>query len=252
LFIKLQNLNIHYKVIGQGDAILLLHGWGCSAEVFTKLQEYLAKKFTVYSIDLPGFGLSNAPETIWGSLEYANLIAQFVKTVNVVNPILIGHSLGGKIIINLVAQNLIAVRKIVLISSAGVRLPRSLKLKLKIYFFKIVKFLVQLPLVKSVFYSRLELYRKKLGSEDYRNSSGLMRSVLVKIVNEDLTSLLSKIKVPTLLLWGDKDISTPLAAGQIMYKMIPGSILKVFSGSGHFPFLDNYEKVITELNIFLE
>ncbi|MEI8055496.1 MAG: alpha/beta hydrolase [bacterium] len=245
MFIKLGNLKVHYKVEGQGVPLLLLHGWGCSAEAVAKLQKHLARQFTTYAIDLPGFGLSTVPEEIWGSAEYANSIAQFINAVKIIDPILIGHSMGGKIIIELVARKLVNVKKIVLISSAGVRLPRSFKLNLRICFFKILKFL-------SIFGLQLEMYKKKFGSADYKNASGRMRSILVKVVNEDVTALLSQIKVPTLLLWGDQDTSTPLAAGAIMHKMISGSEFKVFSGSGHFPFLDNYEKVVMELDGFLK
>jgi len=252
LFVKLENLNVHYKVAGQGEPLLLLHGWGCDAEAVVKLQKHLAKQFTTYAIDLPGFGLSTVPVEVWGSGEYAYLIAQFIKATKIINPILIGHSMGGKIIIKLAARNLVSIKKIVLISSAGVRLPRPFKLSLKIYFFKVVKFLAKLPPIKNIFGSKLELYKKKFGSTDYRNASGQMRSILVKVVNEDVITLLSQIKVPTLLLWGDQDTSTPLAAGTIMHKMISGSKLKVFSGSGHFPFLDNYEKVVMALDGFLK
>jgi pimeloyl-ACP methyl ester carboxylesterase len=252
LFIKLGNLNIHYKISGHGDPLLLVHGWGTNAASLTKLQTHLARRFTIYSIDLPGFGLSTAPEEIWGSSEYADLIAQFINAVGIVNPILLGHSLGGKIIINLVARNLVNVKKIILISSAGVRLPRSFKLNLKIYSFKVIKFLVKLPIISNIFGSKIELYRKKIGSEDYRNAVGQMRSILVKLINEDLTKLLSQITVPVLLLWGDQDSSTPLQAGKIMQELIVGSELKIFSGSGHFPFLDNYEKVVMELDGFLD
>lgn len=232
--------------------LLLLHGWGCDAAAVAKLQKHLVRQFTTYAIDLPGFGLSTAPEAIWGSAEYADLIAQFIGANNIINPILIGHSLGGKIIVELVARNLANIRKIVLISSAGVRLPRPFKLSLKIYFFKMVKFLARLPIIKNIFGSRLELYKKRFGSVDYRNASGQMRSILVKVINEDITALLPQVKVPTLLLWGDQDTSTPLAAGAIMHKMISGSRFRVFTGSGHFPFLDNYEKVVMELDGFLK
>ena len=252
MFVKIENLKVHCKVVGQGAPLLLLHGWGCDAEAVSKLQNHLEKQFTTYAIDLPGFGLSTAPTETWGSAEYADLIVQFIKATNIVNPVLVGHSMGGKIIINLVAHDLVNTKKIVLISSAGVRLPQAFKLKLRIYFFKVVKFLAKLPVLKNIFGVRLELYKQRFGSTDYRNASGQMRLILVKVVNEDVTALLPQIKVPTLLLWGDQDDSTPPVIGEIMHKMISGSKLKVFSGSGHYPFLDNYEKVVMELDGFLK
>lgn len=252
MFLKIENLKIHYKVAGQGEPLVLIHGWGCNAHHLAGLQKHLAKRFTTYAIDLPGFGLSSLPEALWGSMEYAELLAQFIRINKMVRPVLVGHSFGGKIILHLVANNLISAKKIVLISSAGVRLKRSMQLKLKVYFFKFMKFLMRLPLLKNIWGAQLELYKNKFGSTDYRNASGQLRAILVKIINEDLTALLGQIKVPTLLLWGDKDVSTPLQAGQIMQQKILGSKLQVFSGCGHFPMFDNYAAVVRALDEFLE
>lgn len=251
MFVKLGNLTVHYKVAGSGAAILLLHGWGSDTNYFAKLQQYLSHRFTVYAMDLPGFGLSTQPEEVWGGNEYANLVVQFINATKILTPILIGHSFGGKIVINVVANNLVNAKKIVLISSAGVKLPRSFKTVLRIYCFKLIKSLVNLPIIKDILGARFELYRKKFGSTDYRNASGLMRKILVNSVNEDITALLPRIKVPALLIWGDKDDSTPLKAGQIMQQLIPQCELQVFSGSGHFLLLDNYERVVSELDRFL-
>ena len=251
MFIKIENLNIHYKVSGTGEPVILLHGWGCNIDYFAKLQAHLAKKFIVYAIDLPGFGLSATPEKIWGSAEYANLIEQFVTGLKITSPILLGHSLGGKIIINLIARGLVAAKKIILISSSGIQLPKAFKTNVRIYFFKLLKFLAYLPIMRNILGPRLELYRKRFGSNDYKNASGIMRAILVKTVNENVITLLPKIKIPTLLIWGDQDNTTLVQAGKIMQQDILGSKLKVFSGSGHFPFLDNWERFIVELDDFL-
>lgn len=251
MFIKLKNINIHYKISGSGEPIILLHGWGCNIDYFVKLQKYLLHRFTVYLVDLPGFGLSAAPEEIWGSVEYADLIAQFVHEVKILNPILLGHSFGGKIAIHLVANELISVKKMILVGSSGIQLPRPLRLNLRIYFFKLLKMLSRMFIIKNIIGNRLELYRRKFGSNDYKNSSGTMRAILVKTVNENVISLLGKIKIPTLLLWGDQDTSAPLAGGKIMQQAIYNSELKIIVGSGHFPFLDNWERFIEELDVFL-
>lgn len=251
MFIKLKNLRIHYKVSGNGEPIILLHGWGGGLDYFVKLQEHLARRFTVYGIDLPGFGLSTAPEDVWGSAEYADLMAQFIREVKILNPVLLGHSFGGKIAINLVARELVTAKKLVLVGSAGIQLPKSLKIKLRISFFKFLKALSRLFVIKGILGPRLELYRKKFGSDDYKNVNGIMRTILVKTVNENVMMLLSGINIPTLLLWGDQDTAAPLQGGKIMQQAIWGSELKIISGSGHFPFLDNWKKFIEELDSFL-
>lgn len=251
MFIKIENLKIHYKVSGNGQPIILLHGWGGSMNYFARLQTYLAKKFTVYALDLPGFGLSTSPTTVWGGADFSHLVEQFINELKIVKPILIGHSFGGKIVINLVARDIVTVKKIILISSSGVNLPKTLRVKIKIYFFKLLKFLTQLPGIKNIFSFRIELYKKRFGSSDYQNASGVMRKIMVKTVNEDIRAELSKIKVPTLLIWGDRDPETRLQAGQIMHQNIVHSELQIIAGSGHYPFLDNWEQVVLAVDKFL-
>ncbi len=251
MFTKLENLQIHYKISGSGEPIILLHGWGRDAGYFSKLAEYLTQKFTVYAVDLPGFGLSTSPDAIWGSAEYAQFVESFIKELQINQPILLGHSFGGKVAINLAASRQVGVKQLILIGSSGILLPKSLKVRGRIYFFKLLKFLVKLPIIKNIFAARMELYRKKYGSKDYQSASGIMRAILVKTVNENVVKLLPRIKIPVLLLWGDGDQETPLAAGQILHEAMVNSQLKIISGSGHFPFLDNWEKVKVELEDFL-
>jgi pimeloyl-ACP methyl ester carboxylesterase len=231
---------------------LLLHGWGGSGASFAWLQKSLAKKFTTYVLDLPGFGFSAKPPQVWGSEAYAQLLADFMHAVKIVDPILIGHSFGGRVIINLVSRKLIAVKKIVLISSAGIRLPLPTKLSIKIYFFKLLKQLVKLPLLKTLFTTKLQLYKNSFGSQDYRNAHGIMRAILVKSVNEDLTKLLPLIAVPTLLLWGEDDMVTPVVLGKMMQQLIPNAWLEIFPRKGHFPWVDNHEPLVNQIENFLE
>jgi len=251
LFLKLENLNVHYKVSGSGDPIVLIHGWGADISCFSKLRDHFSQKFKVYALDLPGFGLSKAPDEVWGSIEYANCVKNFISELKITRPIFLGHSLGGKIALHLAADNLIDTKKIILISSSGVRLPKPFIVKFKIYCFKLLRFLAKVPVIRYFVEPVLDFWRKKVGSNDYRNASGIMRSIMVKVVNEDVVSILPKVKVPALLLWGDRDFDTPAQAGEIMHRAISGSELKIISDSGHFPFLDNWEMVKQELDGFL-
>ena len=238
---------IHYKVSGHGTPIILLHGWGRDLSYFAKLQEYLAERFTVYALDLPGFGLSSEPAEVWSSVDYANLVRQFMRQLSIIQPILLGHSFGGKIVLNLAASNLVAVEKIILIGSSGIQLTRTLKIRAQVFGFKLLKFFGWLPIIKH----RIELYKHRFGSSDYQRVSGIMRKILVKAIHEDVKALLPCITVPTLLVWGEQDLETPLSAGRIMERAISHAQLKIITGSGHFPFLDNWEMVKIELDNFL-
>ncbi len=249
MFIRLENINIRYKVLGQGDPMIFLHGWGRDISYFAGLSDHLAKKFTLYLLDLPGFGLSEHPPRVFASIDYANIVEAFICQLKINNPILLGHSFGGKIALFLATRGI--GRKLILIGSAGVKLPKSWMVRLKIYLFKLVKFLFVLPIIGPLFKGRLAGYQNKFGSEDYRNSSGVMRTILVKSVNEDISSLLKKVKLSSLLLWGEQDHATPLAAGRIMQRLIENAKLVVIAKSGHFPFLDNLKTVTDEIDRFL-
>ena len=93
---------------------------------------------------------------------------------------------------------------------------------------------------------------KNLDQQIIRDASGIMRKILVTVVNENLLPLLSKIKAPTLLIWGDKDTATPLYMGKIMEKEIKDSGLVVFEGAGHYSYLDDYQRFTVILRNFLK
>jgi hypothetical protein len=78
-----------------------------------------------------------------------------------------------------------------------------------------------------------------------------MREILVKVVNEDLSNLLSNIKNKTLLIWGDKDDATPISDAHLMNKLIADSRLVVVENTGHYSFLENPTLVNTEIQKFL-
>src|SRR6185437_9988472 len=106
--------------------------------------------------------------------------------------VLLGHSHGGRIISNIATtHNKNNCRALILVSSGGVDLP-SLKVKLKILWFKTLKILVR-PLGKKGD-EIIDSYRKKLGSRDYQEA-GTLRATMVKVVNYKLFSLLPKINV---------------------------------------------------------
>lgn len=253
MFIKIKELNIHYKVFNKNDSknnVIILHGWGKDITHYEKICLHLEEKFKVFAIDLPGFGLSSLPFAPWGTKDYAELIADFVRDVQIDSPILIGHSFGGKIVIYLSANKLCDVQKVVLIGSAGIKARKNLIKCCKIYVYKLIKNIATLPVLNEIFGKRIEMYKRKFGSQDYRNASGIMRNILVNSVNEDFRNLLPLIDVPSLLIWGDKDKETPLINGQMMHKLIPCSRFVILKNAGHSPYLDDFENFTSQIDKF--
>ena len=100
------------------------------------------------------------------------------------------------------------------------------------------KNLAKIPVVKLLVEPAFERYRAKAGSSDYRSASETMKRILSKVVNEDLTYAMPKIKGSALLFWGANDTATPLSDAKIMEKLIPDAGLVVYQGCGHYSFLE--------------
>jgi pimeloyl-ACP methyl ester carboxylesterase len=144
------------------------------------------------------------------------------------------------------------VAKVILVDAAGIKPKRSLKYYAKVYSFKVGKKFWQLVLEKEKAQKRIDEMRAKRGSSDYAGASPMMRAILSKVVNEDLTDRLPLITAPSLLIWGENDTATPLADAKKMVKLIPDAGLVSFPGCGHYSFLDNPVQFRAVLSSFLK
>lgn len=248
--IKINGLNFHYTVQGSGSPIVLMHGWGCNSTTLASIEKVAVENHTVYNVDFPGFGESQEPNEVWGVEKYTQLIEEFIKLENIENPILLGHSFGGRVGILYSSRN--QVKKLILVDAAGVKPCRSLKYYFKVYTYKLGKQLMPLIYGKKGAQKRIEEMRAKRGSSDYNNASPMMRAILSKVVNEDLKHCMPKISAPTLLIWGEIDTATPLRDAKIMEKLIPDAGLVSFPGCGHYSFLDNPFQFAAVLRSFIK
>lgn len=245
-----KGLNINFNETGEGKPLVFLHGWGSNLQAFTRIQEYFTPGFHIFAIDLPGMGKSQEPNEVWGVEEYTQFIEEFFRIKNISNPILAGHSYGGRISILYASRN--PVLKLILIDSAGIKPSRPLKYYLKVYSYKAAKKALPLLIGRKKAEEIMENYRKKAGSTDYNNASGVMRNILVKSVNEDLKSVMPSIQAPTLLIWGENDTATPVSDGKTMEKLIPNAGLVVLKSAGHFSFVEKLHDFLIILNNFLQ
>ena len=221
---------------GEGPAVLLLHGWGCDHTVFESLREQLRAYHTVYSFDLPGFGRSAEPDSVWGVEEYTQLIEAFVRDREIGSPSLVGHSFGGRVALLYASRN--RVERLMLVDAAGVKPVRTWRYYWRVYSYKFLRRCVQELLSRDRAERFIERWRRRRGSSDYGNASPRMRAVLSKVVNEDLRGVMPRIGAPALLFWGENDTATPLRDARIMEKLIPDAGLVAVPGAGHFSFLE--------------
>ena len=235
--ITYSDTRLHYTVEGVGRPLFLLHGWGCNGEIFNQIKPFLAESFQVITVDFAGFGKSEEPQSVWGVEEYTRSVEAIAEQEDITNPILIGHSFGGRVSILYASRN--ATRKVILVDAAGVKPRRSFTYYRKVYTYKLLKRLLPLLVGKQRAAKIIEERRAKSGSADYNNASPMMRAILSKCVNEDLCHLMPKIKAPTLLFWGENDTATPLADAKIIEGLIKDCGLCVIPDTGHWSFVEN-------------
>lgn len=250
--VKINGWNINYEILGEGNPVILLHGWLATLETMRPIANNLSKNFKVYLVDVVGFGKSDLPEHPLTSDDFGNFLEEFTKKLEIKNPILIGHSNGGRIIINAVGRGLVSAKKIVLIDSAGLKPKRSMKYYVKVAIFKTGKFILNLlPNTKKI-KSFKEKLRDRVGSSDYKASSPVLKETMKKILNEDQSKLLPKISCPTLLIWGTADTATPISDAKKMEKMIPDCGLVEYVGASHFSYLENIDNCNRVLDEFFK
>ncbi len=217
--------------------IVLIHGWGARAGKLEALSLKLeALGWEVLNLDMPGFGLADPP-TAWGVGEYGDwVLGQIDKKWKRGTYAIFGHSFGGRVAIKLAALG--KVDKVVLCAPGG--LSRSGVVKRLIF-----KGLASLGKKMGLEQQKGFLY--KLAREhDYEKTSGIMREVFKKVINEDLNPLAKGIKVPTLVLWGKQDRMVPYTDGQ---KFVQAKLV-LFDNQGHRVPYELPEEVAKEINIW--
>ena len=249
--INIDGLNINYIDEGEGEEILFLHGWGSSILPFTRLINTLKVNHRVVALDFPGCGESDTMAEAWDIDDYCNFVIKFINAVNLNNPVLVGHSHGGRVIMKLAGSKQLNPPKIVFLDAAGLIPKKSLKQKFKAKSFKIIKWFLALPVIKKYSGELLDKARKHYGSADYNAAPPVLRKTLVNVVNVDLRELLPNISCPTLLVWGENDTATPLSDAKIIESLIKDAGLCVIKGGGHFSFLDSPFEVCAILKSFL-
>lgn len=231
---------IKYDIQGLGEVIILLHGWGGSSKSLENLQIQLSKDFQTITLDLPGFGNSPEPETIYGINDYAKDIIQIAQDLGLKEFHLFGHSFGGQVATKLVLDYPDKVKTLILCDAAVIR-RKTLSTKMLIKISKFMKSLGFSQFLKIIF-----------RHSDYQKASPKMKQIMNKILQEDLSPYLQQIYTPTLILWGEEDSYTPSWQAKIIHQSIKESKLKIFSNFRHNLPLLNPEGVAKEIKEFIK
>lgn len=227
-------------------------GWGGSKESWNEFAKIAEKDCRVVVFDLPCFGDEPCPKEVWGVEEYAKFVKNKIKNLNLSGSIvLFGHSFGGQVAAYLTATEPNLFAKLILSGPAVIRPNRSFKRFVFVKLARLGKIFIGLPILKN--YDKLSrkiLYRLA-SSPDYSKTSGIEREIYQKIIRQDLSDLLPQIKIPTLVVWGDKDSYVPLRNGRKISQLIPNAKLEVIKGGKHGLHLQQPNNLYKIINDFV-
>ena len=241
--VEIDGLTINYQKIGDGNIpIVFLHGWVKDCKKYLPLYKYFLDKqeYSVFVPDMPGFGDSGEPESVWDLDNYVELVDEFIEKVRQKNSsplvnetIIIGHSFGGRIAIKYAVKYPEKVSKLILTGAAGIKHSLTIKQKILFILAKAGKILFSLPVISYLQKPAKKILYKIARVKDYQEASLKMKKVMKNVLDEDLTSCLEKIKTATLLVWGRLDKTTPLSDGKIMNQKIKNSKLVIIDDANH-------------------
>ncbi len=245
MFTVINGHNIHFEQFGQGEDILMLHGWGYDITLLEPLAKAL-DNYRVTLVDMPGHGLSPEPSEKMTVYDYADIAQKLLDELNIEKTYLIGHSFGCRLAIILAAQSS-KIKRMILCGAAGVLPKRGAD-----YYFNVYKYKLGKSIVSLFGKNALEKWQQNKGSDDYKKLSPVMKATFSAIVNEDLTYLLKKITVPVFLIWGENDTATPLYMAQIMEENIPDCAKTIYAGRTHYAFLEEPSRTLAIANTFFK
>jgi pimeloyl-ACP methyl ester carboxylesterase len=235
--VQVGSVHVRYQVLGEGDAVVLVHGLSGSMRWWSRNVRALAQRYQVYVIDLPGFGTMRCVHERFQLVGLADWLLRWMDAVGIKRAHLVGHSMGGYICVLLAAHHPEAVRRLVLVS----------------------------PAVLSSIYSVWGYVRPVLTSARYvargflpvlaYDAARMGPWTLLRTVRDlnraDARNDIAKIQAPTLLVWGENDMLVLPALGERMHTMIAGSRLVILKRAGHVSMFDQPQQFNELLLAFL-
>lgn len=213
--------------------LVIVPGWGGSKKTWQNFATLASDYFDVEVIDLPCFGDERCPESVWGIEEYAAFVKNKLSAHNDREVLLLGHSFGGQVAAYLVSHNAGICKKLILSGAAIIRKRHTLKSVI----FKIAAFLgnvlFSLPLLSELKMKARKLLYRAADSPDYLDTFGIKRDIFKKVIRQNILEDIKNIKIPTLIIWGEKDTYTPLRHGKQIAHSISGAKFVILKDGTH-------------------
>jgi len=219
--------------------LYIIHGWTYTVEPWKKTLAILRNNgITVKMLNVPG--LTEESKKVFTIDDYVKWANQNIPD----GAIALGHSNGGRILLNLCSKKPGKLKRLVLLDAAGIYEPTTKK-KLVTILAKIGKPLKKLPLVNKVFH-------KLTGSTDYSKAPENMKKTLTNMLESDRELDISKVTTPTTILWGENDTITPVRHAKKMDELLPDSEIKFYTNWAHAPYISSPEELARVLTALIK
>ncbi|HEY8186100.1 MAG TPA: alpha/beta hydrolase [Pyrinomonadaceae bacterium] len=264
-FADIDGVRIHYQEKGTGTPLVLLHGFTSSTYSWKDVFEPLSQNFRVIAVDLKGFGFSGKPDGDYSRRTQAALVVRLLDYLKIEKAWLCGNSMGGEIALNAALANPQRVKGLILIDSGGVTVNGGGSLAPRYLLLPVVgRVLTALALtsdklvregLEKSFYDHTKVTDERVANyyRPLQTRGGQLAAVRARTqadqfpVEQDL----SKINVPTLIIWGAQDQLIPLGAGRKMNSLIKDSKLVILDNCGHLPQEEMPAQVVENVTKFL-
>ena len=214
------------KNITKAKTLYIIHGWTYSVEPWKKTLELLNESgVKVKMLNVPG--LTAPSKSVWTIKDYMSWADKNIPN----GSIALGHSNGGRILLNLCAEKPDKLKKLILLDSAGVY-ETSKKRDIMKKIAKLGAPLKKVPIADKVFH-------KLTGSMDYYRAPENMKQTLTNMLESDRNLTLAKVTTPTAILWGEDDDVTPPRQAHILKRKLVESTLDIHSGWTHAPYISD-------------
>lgn len=225
--------------------LYIVHGWAYSIEPWQPTLNYL-KDMNITPIILHVPGLTEPSNKVWNINDYKEWLHKELQGAK--DPIVLGHSNGGRILLNYSIEYPDSIKHIILLNSAGVyENPHKISNKRLLLrkAAKVAKPFKYIPGIRKVLY-------RAVGASDYERAPENMKLTLQNMLDSDMQLHPENITAPTSILWGSGDVMTPVEQAHVLHKLINHSSLKIINGWGHAPYRTHPEQLAAEIREIVE